>query len=139
MNSANVKNTAINKRIFEQYGYANPTDHFESVSTRGSVGIQTPSPYPEDYPYRDKYIGVNIYTNTPNRYPYMYDRQTFPGLYYPDTDPQTGFPMKTPKVFPYTNRPWRESTIYTTPVAYESLLDDLNLRPAYTFYKRNMY
>jgi len=106
-----------------------------------------PSPYPEDYPTRDVFKGVNIYTTVPNRYPYMYDRQPYPSLYYNDTNPNfiaSANPLlaqhqmrarSTPKVFPYTNRPWPDYTIYGKPECYESLLDDRNLRPAYSFYK----
>src|SRR3989344_4714153 len=106
-----------------------------------------PSPYPEDYPTRDVFKGVNIYTTVPNRYPYMYDRQPYPSLYYNDTNPNfiaSANPLlaqhqmrarSTPKVFPYTNRPWPDYTIYGKPECYESLLDDRNLRPAYSFHK----
>lgn len=133
----------------------------------------TSSPYPEDYPTRDVYKGINIYNTIPNRYPYMYDRQPFPGLYYDDLPPHSkrrryfetdtrgccpsrgdgivgggdsptienhGEPIRrTPKVFPYTNRPWLESTVYTPPQYYESLLDSERLRPAYTFYKSECF
>lgn len=112
----------------------------------------TASPFPEDYPTRDVFKGINIYNTIPNRYPYMYDRQPFPGLYYNDEPPchkkrqwkgcrePFGEPIRrTPKVFPYTNRPWLESTVYTSPKYYESLLDNLDLRPAYTFYTSDCF
>ena len=124
----------------------------------------TSSPFPEDYPTRDVYKGINIYNTIPNRHPYMYDRQPFPSLYYNDQPPcdkkrryfdenthcgsasqcgtpeQFGEPIRrTPKVFPYTNRPWLESTVYTPPQYYESLLDAQKLRPAYTFYKSECF
>ena len=91
-----------------------------------------PSPYPENYSTRDVFKGVNIYTNTPNRYPYMWDRQPFPSLYYNSPNQKI-----TPKVFPYTNRPWDDYTIYSKPEYYEGLLQDRDLIPAYTFYKMN--
>ena len=93
---------------------------------------ETTSPYPEHYPTRDKYKGINIYNTIPNRYTYMYDRQPFPSLYY-------GVARRTPKPFPYTNRPWTEYTTYSRSQYYESLLDDMNLRPAYTFYKSECF
>ena len=91
----------------------------------------SPSPYPEHYPTRDVYKGININNTIPNRYPYMYDRQPFPSLYY------EGNYRITPKVFPYTNRPWVDYSIYTKPIKYESLIENLNLIPAYTFYTTN--
>ncbi len=100
----------------------------------------TASPFPEDYPTRDVYKGINIYNTIPNRHPYMYDRQPFPGLYYNDQAPCDKNPIRrTPKVFPYTNRPWLESTVYAPPQHYESLLDAQNLRPEYTFYKSECF
>ncbi len=87
----------------------------------------TTSPYPEDYSTRAVYKGINIYNKIPNRYPYMYDIQPLHSLY-------AGVARRTPKPFPYTNRPWTESTVYASPQYYESLLDAQNLRPAYTFY-----
>ncbi len=84
------------------------------------------------YPTRELFTGVIIYTNVPNRYPYMYDRQPLHSLY-------SGVARRTPKPFPYTNRPWLESTVYTKPQHYESLLDAQNLRPAYTFYKSDYF
>lgn len=92
----------------------------------------TSSPHPEDYPTRLKYRGINIYNVVPNRYPYMYDIQPYPTLY-------TSNARVTPKPFPYTNRPWKESFHYGTPQKYVGLIDDLNLRPAYTFYRSDCF
>lgn len=92
------------------------------------------SPYPEDYSVRDVFKGVNIYTSIPNRYPYMYDRQPFPALYYNDRS-RIIAPRITPKVFPYTNRPWTDNIVYHSPKVYNGLIDDRNLRPMYVFYK----
>ena len=92
------------------------------------------SPYPEDHPYRVRYRGINIYNKKPNEYKFDYSIQTFPGLYYNDVKDGHRL-LSTPKVYPYTNRPWKESIVYTDPVYYESLLDNMQLRPAYTFYK----
>lgn len=88
------------------------------------------SPYPEDYPMRQKFKGVSRYCAAPNRYPYMYDQQPVNSLYGPCR-------RLNAKPFPYTNRPWTESFHYGPTQEYVSLLDDLNLRPAYTFYSSN--
>lgn len=87
----------------------------------------TSSPYPEDYPSRTVFKGVNIYNVVPNRYPYMYDQHPVNSLYSSNS-------RVTPKPFPYTNRPASEHQVFGKPVVYNSLLDDRNLRPAYTFY-----
>lgn len=105
-----------------------------------------PSSEPEDYPSRTVYKGINIYNTIPNRFPYMYDQQPYPSLYYDNTIPN-GYPKNfpgetsriTPKVWPYTNRPTPDYTIYTAPQYYESLLVDRNLIPSYTFYKSNCF
>lgn len=120
--------------------------------------MYSPSPYPENYKTRDVYKGINIYGSIPNRYPYMYDRQPYPGLYYNDSIPNNSKRVvfnsecpqqkfldknekttRTPMVFPYTNRPWPDYTVFGKPEYYESLLDNLDLRPAYTFYKSDCY
>jgi hypothetical protein len=97
----------------------------------------TASPFPEDYKTRGVYKGINIYTPTPNRYPYMYDVQPFDSAYQCcSSDPRQIFgPRITPIAFPYRNRPWLDYTVYSKkPIVYQSLLDDRDLRPAYVFY-----
>lgn len=97
------------------------------------------SPYPEDYPTRVLYKGINIYNTIPNRYPYKYDRQPYPSLYYDDINQCGVRARSTPKVFPFTNRPWPDYTIYGKPQYYQGLIPNLNLVPAYTFYKSDCF
>lgn len=84
------------------------------------------------------YKGININNTIPNRYPYMFDTEIFPGLYYEtgsekESD-RSGYPTTniTPMIYPVTNRNLPFYTEYTRPIIYESLLDAQNLRPDFT-------
>jgi hypothetical protein len=109
------------------------------------------SAYPSDYPKVEKvFKGINIYNKVPNVYNYSYEIRPYQTFYNRDSGTLIGNPNKcsvrteiTAKPYPYTNRPTPNYDSYSRGdqpkkiIIYQSLIDDLNLRPAYTFYKNN--
>lgn len=112
------------------------------------MSLYRASPYPDDYPKTQiAFNGINIYDGRmPNRYRFMYESRPYQTFYNRDAGVIVGqCPNNrvgteiTPKAFPYTDRPTKDYMVYGAPIVYKSLLDDMGLRTAHTFYLNDRF